>query len=74
MTTLSRLFARHDLLWEINGTDGDLQIIAEGGHSPHSERLTADEVTAVAVRFLRDLRDRPIPPALPDRSDRHDHA
>ena len=31
-------------------------IIAEGGHSPHSERLTADEVTEVARGFL-DGRD-----------------
>ena len=46
-----------------------LALIAEGGHSPHSERLTADEVTAVATRFLRDLRDPPAPPGLPRRPD-----
>jgi 3-oxoadipate enol-lactonase len=49
-------------------------LIAEGGHSPHSERLTADEVTAVAARFLRDLRDAPGPPGPPDVSNRPDHA
>ncbi len=27
-------------------------IIAEGGHSPHSERLTAGEVTEIARGFL----------------------
>jgi pimeloyl-ACP methyl ester carboxylesterase len=32
-----------------------LALIAEGGHSPHSERLTADEVTAVAMEFLNGL-------------------
>jgi len=42
-----------------------LALIAEGGHSPHSERLTADEVTAVAARFLRELCDLPDPPRLP---------
>jgi valacyclovir hydrolase len=31
-------------------------LFAEGGHSPHSERLTADEVTAVAREFLNDRR------------------
>jgi pimeloyl-ACP methyl ester carboxylesterase len=37
-------------------------IVAEGGHSPHSERLTADEVTEAATRFLADCAreiDRP---------------
>jgi pimeloyl-ACP methyl ester carboxylesterase len=48
-----------------------LALIAEGGHSPHSERLTADEVTTVAARFLRDLRGLPGPPDPPGR---HDHA
>jgi pimeloyl-ACP methyl ester carboxylesterase len=27
-------------------------VLAEGGHSPHSERLTADEVTRLAVAFI----------------------
>ena len=26
-------FARHDLLWEINGTEGDLQLTAAGGQA-----------------------------------------
>jgi 3-oxoadipate enol-lactonase len=30
-------------------------VIAEGGHSPHSERLAADEVTQAARRFLDDV-------------------
>ncbi len=49
-------------------------LIVEGGHSPHSERLTADEVTAVAARFLRDLCGPPAPPHLPDLPGRQDHA
>jgi pimeloyl-ACP methyl ester carboxylesterase len=40
-------------------------VLPEGGHSPHSERATADDVTQVAQRFLRDLQhaaaDRPDP-------------
>jgi pimeloyl-ACP methyl ester carboxylesterase len=32
----------------------DFEIVAEGGHSPHSERASADEVTRAAERFLRD--------------------
>jgi pimeloyl-ACP methyl ester carboxylesterase len=54
-----------------------LALIAEGGHSPHSERLTADEVTAVATRFLRDLRDlRDLLglPGPPDAPGPYDHA
>jgi pimeloyl-ACP methyl ester carboxylesterase len=39
-------------------------IIAEGGHSPHSERLTADEVTGIARRFLS--APDPLPPGPPD--------
>jgi pimeloyl-ACP methyl ester carboxylesterase len=31
------------------------EIFPEGGHSPHSERATADEVTRVAERFLADV-------------------
>ena len=31
------------------------EIFPEGGHSPHSERATSDEVTRVAQRFLSDL-------------------
>ena len=31
---------------------GDFAILPEGGHSPHSERATADDVTHVAERFL----------------------
>jgi pimeloyl-ACP methyl ester carboxylesterase len=31
------------------------EILPEGGHSPHSERATADEVTRAAQRFLSDL-------------------
>ena len=32
------------------------EVFAEGGHSPHSERGTADAVTRVAQRFLTDVR------------------
>ena len=31
-------------------------ILPEGGHSPHSERATADEVTRIAAAFLREER------------------
>ncbi len=48
-------------------------IIDEGGHSPHSERLTADDVTEVARRFLSEVAAAqpgpagpPDPPDLPD--------
>jgi pimeloyl-ACP methyl ester carboxylesterase len=37
-------------------------IVAEGGHSPHSERLTADDVTAAAREFLSASALRPAPP------------
>ncbi len=53
-------------------------IIADGGHSPHSERLTADEVTEVARRFLSEhvvaRLAQPDPPALPDPPDLPDRA
>jgi len=55
------------------------EILAEGAHSPHSERATADEVTQLAERFVRELfsshppaphvppvpSDQPGPPVLP---------
>ena len=48
------------------------EILAEGGHSPHSERATADEVTRLVQRFLSELFPMPPgpadPPALPDPS------
>jgi pimeloyl-ACP methyl ester carboxylesterase len=31
------------------------EVLAEGGHSPHSERATADQVTRVAQRFVSEL-------------------
>ena len=34
---------------------GQFEIFPEGGHSPHSERATADEVTHVAQRFLTEV-------------------
>ena len=44
-------------------------VLPEGGHSPHSERATADDVTALAQRFVRDLgRSLQHPSALPDSS------
>ena len=36
-------------------------VLADGGHSPHSERATSDEVTTLAARFVRELV--PDPPA-----------
>ena len=32
------------------------EVLAEGGHSPHSQRMTADEVTRAATLFLAELR------------------
>lgn len=41
------------------------EILAEGGHSPHSERATAGEVTRLAAAFVRGrLEDSFAPPAL----------
>jgi pimeloyl-ACP methyl ester carboxylesterase len=39
----------------IGGDDGStrFRILAEGGHSPHSERATAEEVTRIAFEFLQ---------------------
>ena len=52
------------------------EVLAEGGHSPHSERATADDVTRLAQGFVRELfSDSPaLPaptdtPALPDPPD-----
>jgi pimeloyl-ACP methyl ester carboxylesterase len=42
------------------------EILPEAAHSPHSERATADEVTQLAERFVRELfSDPPALPALP---------
>jgi pimeloyl-ACP methyl ester carboxylesterase len=40
------------------------EILPEGGHSPHSERATADAVTRIAASFVGDLS---VPPARPAR-------
>jgi pimeloyl-ACP methyl ester carboxylesterase len=37
------------------GHTARFEIFPEGGHSPHSERATSDEVTRAAQRFLSDL-------------------
>ena len=34
-------------------------ILPDGGHSPHTERATADEVTRVARQFLEERRATP---------------
>jgi len=39
-------------------------LLAEGGHSPHSEPATAAQVTVVAVSFIDDLRHRESPSVL----------
>jgi pimeloyl-ACP methyl ester carboxylesterase len=39
------------------------EVFADGGHSPHSERLTADAVTRAAAQFLAS----PVPAPSPDR-------
>jgi pimeloyl-ACP methyl ester carboxylesterase len=60
----------------LSGQIARFQVLAEGAHSPHSERATADEVTRIAQRFLSYLTrvpsvssvppDLPVPPAPPD--------
>ena len=45
-------------------------ILAEGGHSPHSEPATADNVTRIAAAFVdrasgAGSREKPAPPAAP---------
>jgi pimeloyl-ACP methyl ester carboxylesterase len=40
------------------GHTARFEIFPEGGHSPHSERATSDEVTRVAQRFLSELEKR----------------
>jgi pimeloyl-ACP methyl ester carboxylesterase len=54
-------------------------LLPEGGHAPHSERASADQVTEIAERFLRDLRHaepdqaaRSNPRDLPDPPDPRD--
>ena len=50
-------------------------VLPEGGHSPHSERATADEATNVAQHFLGELHtdsDPFDPTDLPDPRDRRD--
>jgi pimeloyl-ACP methyl ester carboxylesterase len=44
------------------------EILAEGGHSPHSERATADDVTRLVESFVKrcDSSDRPDPRDRPD--------
>ena len=42
-------------------------ILPDGGHSPHSERATADDVTSAAARFLAGV-SHPAHPAHPARS------
>jgi pimeloyl-ACP methyl ester carboxylesterase len=45
----------------------EFAVLPEAGHSPHSERATADEVTQLAERFLRErFADRPDRRSLPD--------
>jgi pimeloyl-ACP methyl ester carboxylesterase len=50
-----------DALRAALGDRARVEIFPEGGHSPHSERATADEVTRAAQRFLSDLEQRPSP-------------
>jgi pimeloyl-ACP methyl ester carboxylesterase len=38
-------------------------VLPEGGHSPHSERATADEVTRIALEFLRQDAAQTVGPA-----------
>lgn len=42
------------------------EILAEGGHSPHSERATADEVTRLATHFVSNPPGLSVPPAPRD--------
>jgi pimeloyl-ACP methyl ester carboxylesterase len=49
----------------IGGHDGSARftVLPEGGHSPHSERATADEVTRIALEFLRQDAIQSVGPA-----------
>jgi pimeloyl-ACP methyl ester carboxylesterase len=49
----------------IGGDDGSTRfsILAEGGHSPHSERATAEEVTRIALEFLQQDAIQSVGPA-----------
>jgi pimeloyl-ACP methyl ester carboxylesterase len=38
--------------------DAQVVVFPEGGHSPHSERATADRVTAIGARFLAGLENQ----------------
>src|SRR5205823_7041173 len=53
-----RAFARHDLLWEINGTDGDLQLTADGGQV---------QIFELTVRGGQDAQSSPEVLPVPDR-------
>ena len=48
----------------LSGPPPTIALFEEGGHSPHSERATADEVTNVAADFLASLT-HPADPARP---------
>jgi valacyclovir hydrolase len=41
------------------------EVLPDGGHSPHSERATSDEVTRLAAAFMSSLPAQPAPPARP---------
>jgi pimeloyl-ACP methyl ester carboxylesterase len=54
----SRRAGRHDpqesgMASAFGRTSHEFAILPNGGHSPHSERATADEVTALAEQFIR---------------------
>lgn len=69
-TEPGELDAIRDVLTRRAEAPRHFEVLPEGAHSPHSERATADEVTRLAERFVRelfsDLPARPAPPALPD--------
>jgi pimeloyl-ACP methyl ester carboxylesterase len=55
-TEPGELEAMRDALNRAPGALRHFALLPEGGHAPHCERATADEVTGLADRFLRDLR------------------
>jgi pimeloyl-ACP methyl ester carboxylesterase len=44
-----------------DGAPWHVEVLLQGGHSPHSERATADEVTRLAEAFIRETRHEASP-------------
>jgi pimeloyl-ACP methyl ester carboxylesterase len=67
LEALQRVLGRHG---PAPGPIARFAVLDAGGHSPHSERATADDVTAIAARFLSDVTRIPESPGLSHAHDR----